>query len=188
MPCRMVRRWDQASILVFKGGRGGDRVGGGVCDGGLGGRSTWRGVVWCCVVLCGVGWCLCGVRWGWCGCVLGGVVRRALPYSLSRCEDVWRARRDFCGRLFDEQNLFFFSDPTRVILAPPSLQGLQGCREKQKVLLIKQALQALRARILAPPPQVRCAGDDDVSCLHRGGLWPARCQGMRSTSLGRCGG
>ena len=106
------------------------------------------------------------------------------PDSLSRCEDVWRARRDFCGRLFDEQNLFFFSDPPRVILAPHSLQGLQGCREKQKVLLIKQALQALRARILAPPPQVRCAGDDDVSFLHRGGLWPARCQGMRSTRLG----
>ena len=90
----------------------------------------------------------------------------------------------FVAACLMSKTFFFFSDPPRVILAPPSLQGLQGCREKQKVLLIKQALQALRARILAPPPQVRCAGDDDVSCLHRGGLWPARCQGMRSTRLG----
>jgi hypothetical protein len=87
------------------------------------------------------------------------------PDSLSRCEDVWRARRDFCGR-------------------GGRLGVSRGVREKKKVLLIKQALQALRARILAPPPQVRCAGDDDVSFLHRGGLWPARCQGMRSTRLG----
>ena len=41
------------------------------------------------------------------------------PDSLSRCEDVWRARRDFCGRLFDEPNLFFFFHPPAVFFAPP---------------------------------------------------------------------
>ena len=52
--------------------------------------------------------------------------------------------------------------------APLCLEG--GQREKKKVLLIKQALQALLARMLASTPQVRCDGDDDVSCMHRSGL------------------